>query len=72
LLLITDRAGTDVVRRDAAWRKIANQNDSRPRALRQQATACAIVLKPKNKSPAEPGCKQNLFSMQNYFASFAI
>ena len=24
------------------------------------------------KSPAEPGCKQNLFRVQSYFASLAI
>jgi hypothetical protein len=47
----------------------------------RQSSACIAVRKQwrthlivdmKIESPAEPGCKQILTSMQNYFANFAI
>jgi hypothetical protein len=41
-------------------------------AAARKTTARVVIVDVEIKSPAEPGCKQILFLMQNYFASFAI
>jgi hypothetical protein len=51
---------------------VSERQDISVRCGKERALARAMIATAQIKSPAEPGCRVFLFSMQNYFASFAI